>query len=118
MKILVVDDDPLAAEMTSAILEAVGYQPLIAENAVEGMEILGSSGNIALIVSDLNMPLISGVDFFHELREQGNQTPFILLTGDSTDNLAERIPGLAGCLTKDYDLPETLPHVVSQLLQA
>lgn len=63
MKILVVDDDLLAAEMTSAILEASGYQTLIAENAIEGLEQIGSN-DIALVVSDLNMPLVSGIDFF------------------------------------------------------
>src|SRR5690554_6922003 len=57
MTILVVDDDLLAAEMTSAILEASGYQTLIAENAIEGMELLNQHSDILLVVSDLNMPL-------------------------------------------------------------
>ena len=34
MRILVVDDDPLAGEMTAAILEAVGHDPVVAEDAV------------------------------------------------------------------------------------
>ncbi|TDQ38198.1 response regulator [Thiopseudomonas denitrificans] len=118
MKILVVDDDLLAAEMTGAILEASGYQPLIAENAIEGLELLGTNPDIAMVVSDLNMPLVSGIDFFRELREQGRQIPFILLTGDAPDSLLQSEPDLNACLTKDFDLAETLPSIVSQLLHA
>lgn len=118
MKILVVDDDLLAAEMTSAILEASGYQTLIAENAIEGLEQVGIHANIAMIVSDLNMPLVSGIDFFRELREQGNTLPFVILSGDSADTLMQAEPGLSACLTKDFDLAESLPQIVGQLLSS
>lgn len=118
MTILVVDDDLLAADMTSAILEASGYQTLIAENAIEGMELLNQHSDILLVVSDLNMPLVSGVDFFHELRAQGNQLPFVLLTGDHAGSLLESAPDLDACLTKDFDLTDRLPRVVGKLLQS
>lgn len=118
MKILVVDDDLLAAEMTSAILEASGYATLVAENAIEGFELLGSHADIAMVVSDLNMPLVSGIEFFRELREQGSTLPFVLLSGDNADHLMQEEPRLAACLTKDFDLADSLPRLVSQLLPA
>ena len=118
MKILVVDDDLLAAEMTSAILEASGYTTLIAENAIEGFEQLTLHADIALIVSDFNVPLVSGVEFFRELREQGITLPFIVLSGDNADHLMQAEPGLAACLTKDFDLADSLPQIVSPLLHA
>lgn len=118
MKILVVDDDMLAAEMTSAILESVGHDTLIADNALAGLELLGQHADIELVVSDLNMPLVSGIEFYQELCEQGRTLPFIVLTGDSVGSLLEDNPGLAAVLTKDFDLTETLPQAVNRLLQS
>lgn len=118
MTILVVDDDLLAAEMTSAILEASGYRTLIAENAIDGMEQLNQHSDIVMVISDLNMPLVSGIDFFRELREQGNQLPFIVLTGDQTDSLLQSNPDLDDCLIKDFDLADTLPRTVGRILQS
>lgn len=117
MKILVVDDDLLAAEMTGAILEACGYQPLIAENAIAGLELLAAEPQIGLVVSDLNMPLVSGLDFLRELREQGSQLPFILLSGDSCETQSASQPAPDRSLLKDFDLVESLPHAIEALLQ-
>ncbi len=116
MKILVVDDDLLAAEMTSAILESCGFNTCIAEHAVAGLELLASEPGIGLIVSDMNMPLVSGIEFFRELRAQGNALPFVLLTGDDPVTLHALEPALNGCLTKDFDLPERLPALTQTLL--
>lgn len=117
MKILVVDDDQLAAEMIGAILEASDYQVLLATHAIEGIELLGAHPDTALVISDMNMPLVSGIDFFRELREQGNQIPFIVLTGDRADSLLQSEPRLSACLAKDFDLADSLPQMVGQLLQ-
>lgn len=116
MTILVIDDDPLAAEMTIAILQAHGHQTLHAENALDGLEQLAAHADIRLVVSDLHMPLMSGLELFHELREQGNMIPFVLLSGDSTTSLIQSEPALDGCLTKDFDLVERLPQLVHSLL--
>ena len=117
MRILIVDDDPLAAEMAAAILEDLGYEGLTAESAVEGFETLNDHPDVGLIISDMNMPLVDGVEFFRELREQGNQTPFVLLTGDDPEAARSREPGLDGCLLKDFSLEETLPEIVSETLK-
>lgn len=116
MKILVVDDDLLAAEMASSILEDSGFATCVAEHAIAGMELLAGDPDIGMVISDMNMPLVSGIEFFRELREQGNPLPFILLTGDNPDGLLAEEPRLDGCLTKDFDLIERLPQLVQTLL--
>lgn len=115
MRILVVDDDPLAGEMAAAILEDSGHECLRVENGVDALEQLAEAPDIDLVISDLNMPLLSGLDLFQELRNQGLATPFILLTGDDPEPLMNSTPGLAGCLMKDVSLEETLPALVSQI---
>ncbi|MFG6665791.1 response regulator [Halomonas sp. HNIBRBA4712] len=116
MTILVVDDDVLAAELTAAILTAQGYVPMIAHNAMEAVRTLEAHSDIALIVSDLTMPLVSGLELHALLRDQGVMIPFILLTGDDTVAALAEAPYLHACLQKQADLALTLGPAVDQAL--
>lgn len=115
MRILVVDDDALAGEMTAAILEGLGHQVLLAGDGVEAIDKLDADGGIELIISDLHMPLVSGIDLFRELREQGCTLPFVLLTGDEPAGLLAQEPRLDACLLKDFGLGDTLPGVLDSV---
>lgn len=113
---LVVDDDPIAAEIVAAVLEDLGHTVLLAENALEALEQLQQRPDIALILSDMHMPMVSGIELLGTLREQGQQQPFILLTGDDPQAFLAQEPRLNACLTKDFTLEESLPPVVAQAL--
>ncbi|HAS50335.1 MAG TPA: response regulator [Gammaproteobacteria bacterium] len=115
MQILVVDDDPLAGEMAVAILEEAGHECQWVENGVEALEKLAEAPIFDLVISDMNMPLLSGLDLFWELRSQGLTLPFVLLTGDEPASLLAQEPGLAGCLMKDASLEDALPMLVNRL---
>ena len=116
MRVLVVDDDPFSREMTVAVLEDLGYECQLADNGVEAMEIVGRESRFDLVISDMNMPLVSGIDLFRELRTQGVVLPFILLTGDDPDSLQAQEPNLDACLFKDFSLEETLPQLIVEVL--
>ncbi len=116
MRILVVDDDPMAGEMTTAILEEFGHEIVLAENGVEAAELVGTSGPFDLVLSDQNMPMVSGIELFRELRSQQFLVPFILLTGDDPQWALAEEPGLDGCLRKDITLMEILPAVVADCM--
>lgn len=116
MKILVVDDDAMAGEMTGAVLEGLGHEVILAEDGMDAVSQLNVSADFDLIISDMNMPLVSGIDLFRELREQGNNLPFILLTGDEPAPLLAQEPRLDACLLKDFSLEETLPEVMAEVL--
>lgn len=118
MEILVVDDDQLAAEMTSAVLEDCGYTVFQAENAIEGMQVLNQQPGIELIISDLNMPLINGIEFYRELHEQGLVLPFILLTGNDPEALLAEEPRLSACVMKDFTIQESLPAAINTVMAA
>lgn len=116
MLILVVDDDPLAGEMTAALLESQGHNTLLASDAMEAVEQLDAHSDIKLIVSDMHMPLVSGLALLEMLREQDNHLPFILLTGDTPDTTLQQTPGLNACLRKDAELAWNLDAAVKQIL--
>jgi len=116
MKILVVDDDALAGEMTGAVLEGAGHEVVLAEDAMAAAELLNGDAAIEMVISDMNMPMVSGIDLFRELRAQGNRMPFILLTGDDPAGPLAQEPALDACLLKDFSLDETLPQVMAAVL--
>ncbi|NCA69817.1 MAG: response regulator [Sphingobacteriia bacterium] len=114
MKILIVDDDPFVGEMAAAILACDGHDCRIVEGGVEALETLASE-TFELVISDMNMPLMSGLALFAELRERACAIPFILLTGDDPEPLRAEAPGLADCLMKDATLEDSLPKAVARL---
>jgi len=114
--ILVVDDDPLAGEMTSAILESEGYQVHLVDNGIEALDTFEQHPEIALIISDMNMPLMTGIELFETLHNQHIIVPFILLTGDDPHPLQQQAPNITGCLLKDDALEAILPLRVHQIL--
>lgn len=116
MKILLIDDDEMSLELMAAILEEAGYSTLLAENAIAAAEILNSTPDVALLVCDMFMPMINGIEFFRELRTQGNPQAFILLTGNDPTPLMAEEPAIDACLLKDFDLAQTLPQEVARLL--
>jgi len=115
MRILVIDDDLLAGEMTKAILEYYGHDVVSAENGVEACAMLDADPAIGLIVSDMNMPLMNGIELFQTLREQGVTLPFILLSGDDPGQFLALEPRLDSCLLKDAELDVSLGAAVTAL---
>ncbi|NLW03674.1 MAG: response regulator [Pseudomonadaceae bacterium] len=118
MQILVVDDDPLASEMITAVLEDQGHEVFQAENAIEALELLNQQTAVELVVSDMNMPLVSGVELFRELKAQGRNLPFILLTGDDPEAARAQEPAIKACVMKDFSMEETLPAAIAKVMAA
>lgn len=116
MKILVVDDDAMAGEMTGAVLEGMGHEVVLAEDGIDAAGRLNADPGIEMVISDMNMPMVSGIDLFRELREGGSALPFILLTGDEPEGLLVREPRLDACLLKDFTLEDSLPQVIGEVL--
>lgn len=117
IKILVVDDDSFTAEMTGMILEMVGYETILAEGGMDALEKISENPSIRLVVSDMNMPMIDGVQLFAELRENGFKQPFVLVTGDDAAPLIKANPLIDAIITKDENIQEQLPEIVETLLQ-
>lgn len=114
--ILVVDDDMFSAELTAMVLESAGYQYVIAEGGLDALEKMVQTPSFGAVVSDLNMPLIDGVQLFDTLRERGYAQPFILLSGQEPEALKAAHPGIDAVLQKDETFQETLPELLGALL--
>lgn len=106
-RVLVVDDDGDSREVLSLVLADAGYTVETARNAPEAMEKI-STFSADLVLSDLQMPGMSGLELIRALRARGDAQPVILLTGAETKDLctSAQAYGAAACLSKPANLEE------------
>ena len=111
-RVLVVDDDKAVRESRRRSLEFNGYAVSLAS---DGAEALAGIGGIApdVVVMDLMMPRLDGIETTKSLRKAGNDVPILVLT--ARDAVGDRVEGLdAGAddyLTKPFALQELLARL-------
>src|SRR6187431_95850 len=79
MKILIVEDELNVAEVLKRGLQEEGYETDVAYDGQIGLR-LAQSGGYELIILDVNLPLINGLELCKKLREKDEQTPVLMLT--------------------------------------
>jgi len=86
--ILLVEDDPAVRGAVRRLLEREGYGVLQASNGREALAVLAqSSGAVDLVLSDMVMPEMSGLEFRHRLRELHLPVPVLLMSGYSEETI-------------------------------
>lgn len=115
MRILVIDDDGLAGEMTAALACDLGHEAVLAGSAAEALGMLDEDGRFDSIVCDLHMPQQDGLGLLRQLRGRGSSLPFILLSGDAPGFVPAGEPGLSCCLVKDAMLGQTLALALAEI---
>lgn len=106
--ILVVDDESEVLELLSEYFESQSYIVSKASDATEGMQILNTTPDIAMVLSDIGLPGMSGIDFLKIARETKEETPVVMITGlRSLDNAISAIKnGAQDFITKPFSLDE------------
>jgi len=79
--ILIVDDDPVIRRLTRRMLNSLGYQVIEAENGVEALNRFTENSDIDLVLSDLKMPQMDGMELADEIRQMERESKFILISG-------------------------------------
>lgn len=110
--ILIVEDDRALREGLALNLRLEGYETLTASDGNEGVR-MAFETRPDLIVLDIMMPGLTGLDILEELREQGEQVPVLILSArDTTPDKVEGLKlGADDYLTKPFDLPELLARI-------
>ena len=114
MKVFVVDDDAAVRESLARALRLEGYDVELAADGAEALERLeGDGAGVDLIVLDVLMPNIDGLEVCRRLRRGGSRLPVLMLT--ARDEVADRVAGLdAGAddyVVKPFALAELLARV-------
>ena len=112
MRILAVEDEPEYLEMLQEVMTGLGHSITIAVNGSEALEMLDRQ-KIDVVVSDVKMPSMNGLEFHRRLREKPDyvNTPFIFLTG------VDDITQVKAACKADCDLLLQKPFPIDKLLQ-
>jgi CheY-like chemotaxis protein len=116
--VLVVDDEPAVARVTSMVLDQCGFDVAVAFSSRDALARLAEwSSRVRLVLVDLTMPDQDGIEFMRAARELGCQAPMVLTSGYLQDEADRRFvsQGFAGYLQKPYRL-ETLVDVLRRAL--
>ncbi len=87
MKLLIVDDDKTTRKLLGLYLKSKGYEVVPAENGLDALEKIGTE-NINLVVTDMNMPYMDGIELTKTLRSDINfrNIPIIMVTTEADDD--------------------------------
>lgn len=118
IKILIVDDDPNILEVLDARLTASKFHVLKACDAPAAIQILKKEP-VALMISDMKMPVMSGIDLFNEIKQTLPELPVIFLTAYGTipDAVNALKQGAVDYISKPFDGRELI-RKINEILAA
>jgi EAL domain-containing protein (putative c-di-GMP-specific phosphodiesterase class I) len=113
-RVLIIDDEAAVLRVLGLLLERNGFTVATATNAREGLSLLAEKG-FDVVLTDIIMPELSGLDFLRELRRHDLDVPVILMTAGATlDSALDAIEfGAQQYLLKPVE-PEALVHAVGR----
>ena len=120
MDILLVDDSKTMRMLVQRAIRQAGYRGLAigeAENGVQALESMHKE-KPKLVLSDWNMPEMSGIELLQSLRKEGNKTPFGFITSESSTEIKDIAisSGASFLLTKPFN-PEDVQAALDPFLE-
>lgn len=117
MKILVVDDEEIVLESCRKVLQAEGFEILLADSAQHALESMRDE-TPALLLVDIKMPEQDGVYLIREVRKDHPDIPIILMTGYTTKETVSEAAqiGVATLIAKPFT-PDELVGTVRRVLK-
>jgi two-component system, chemotaxis family, chemotaxis protein CheY len=115
-RVMVVDDSMLVRRQVTAALKEPGYLVIEAVDGVDALEKLSGFSDMRLIVCDVNMPRMSGIELLERLSAQGSIVPVVMLTTEGQPELIQRARALGakGWIVKPFK-PEFLVATAAKL---
>ena len=117
--IMIVDDAASMRGLISMTLKNNGYEVIEASDGKEAIKRLSSAGKVDLIITDLNMPNMDGIQFIKTVKGDSKYRfiPVVMLTTESQDAKKEegRLAGAKAWIVKPFK-PEVLVGVVKKII--
>jgi two-component system, OmpR family, phosphate regulon response regulator PhoB len=106
--VLIVDDEELIRETVALHLTDDGFNAVMAEDGRQALDLMRQRDRVDLIILDLMLPFLNGLDLCRLLRREGNMVPILMLTakGSETDRVVGLEVGADDYLTKPFGMRE------------
>ncbi|TDR26172.1 tetratricopeptide repeat-containing hybrid sensor histidine kinase/response regulator [Flavobacterium cheniae] len=118
LNILVVEDNKINQMVTKKLLEKNGHSYQMAENGLEALQLV-EQNTFDIILMDINMPVMNGIEASIKMRNLGIKTPIIALTASDKENILKEIlekkNGLTDVLVKPFEYSD-LENVISRYI--
>ncbi|GHB74378.1 Fis family transcriptional regulator [Psychrosphaera saromensis] len=118
-KFLIVDDSNSIRQMVSFTLKSAGYDVVEASDGLQGLQ-TAKGENFDLVISDVNMPNMDGIELCKELRKLSSFefTPILMLTTESSGDMKVRgkEAGATGWLVKPFN-PDKLLATIKRVVR-
>lgn len=119
--LFVIDDEVTLRELIGELLQDEGYEVYGFSDGLPALvaarDRMEKKLGLDLILTDVNMPNMSGVKLTQELRAAGFSKPIVLFSGESAEELdaLKKIPGVSGVETKPYNSKALLERIANLL---
>lgn len=114
---LIVDDSATMRNMIKAVIVEMGFQCITAQDGEKAFRACETQ-RFDIIITDINMPNIDGIELIRMLRESEHSkfTPILVITTEGGDNVknAGKVAGASGWIVKPFN-PDTLKRAVAKL---
>ena len=121
MRVLIVDDSSVMRKIVERSLRQAGLDPMVvleAGSGVEGLEVL-SNQSVHLILSDINMPSMDGLEFLRQIRRQNlaEGVPVVMITTESSEEHVKQaiLAGAQGYIRKPFTAEQVKERVLPLL---
>jgi two-component system, chemotaxis family, chemotaxis protein CheY len=119
-KILIVDDSESIREVVCFTLENAGFQVFKGVDGVDALTVLNANAPVDLIITDLHMPNMDGIEFIRQVRanEAFKFVPILFLTTESQNDkkMAAKDAGATGWIVKPF-VPEKLLAAITKVVR-
>ena len=120
--ILVVDDSNTVRRNVSIVLKRVGFEMAEAADGEEGLAMVDSNRNIGMVICDINMPNMDGLEMVEKIKgkPENKSLPILMLTTEGQLELVKRAKkaGAVGWIVKPFNpahLVETVNHLTGSV---
>src|SRR5579859_312615 len=93
-KVLVIDDSLMVRQQVGRTLSGAGFSVVDATDGVDALQKLANNPETRLIVCDVNMPRMNGIEFLERLNAEGSGVPVVMLTTEGQPELIARAKAL------------------------
>ena len=116
--ILIVDDSQAMRDIVKMTLKYTTLEVLTAVNGQDALEVYAKhKSDICLIITDINMPIMNGIEFISSIREKDQEVPVLVLSTESCEEMKKKMInlGASGWIIKPFK-PNNLTDIVAKII--